>query len=67
MAHPDEGYLIPDELWEGREDPETGENVYPDDEFAERRLALLREWKERQEIGQRYNRRRPASTLADVR
>lgn len=41
MAHPDEGYLIPDELWEGHVHPETGENCYEDDPFVSYRNELI--------------------------
>jgi hypothetical protein len=57
MAHPDEGYLIPDELWEGSVDPETGETVYPDDEFAAHRIALVRA--QMQRGGQVARRKKP--------
>ena len=39
---PDEGYLIPDEEWEGMVDPETGETFYPGDPYASYRLELIR-------------------------
>jgi hypothetical protein len=41
MAHPDDGYLIPDDEWAGMVHPETGENVYPDDRFATYRNFLI--------------------------
>jgi hypothetical protein len=47
MAHPDEGYLIPDDEWSGLTDPDTGENFYPEDPFARYRLALIRYHRDR--------------------
>lgn len=41
MAHPDDGYLIPDEDWQGLVHPETGENFYPEDRFAGYRNLLI--------------------------
>lgn len=40
MAHPDEGYAIPDDEWSGDYDPETGQNYYPDDPHAHYRYLL---------------------------
>jgi hypothetical protein len=42
MAHPDDGYLIPDDEWAGMVHPETGDNFYPDDRYAAYRNFLLR-------------------------
>jgi hypothetical protein len=41
MAHPDDGYMIPDEEWTGLIHPETGENLYPGDNFAAYRNFLI--------------------------
>jgi hypothetical protein len=41
MAHPDDGYMIPDEEWNGMVNPETGENFYTEDRFAGYRNLLI--------------------------
>jgi hypothetical protein len=63
LAHPDVGYLIPDELWEGQIDSETGENFYRDDTYAPRRLASIKE--EMQRKGTALTRRKPLEQIGE--